>query len=358
TLVDRFSAVLASLGVRAGERVALVLPNCPQYVIAYYATLRLGAVVVGNNPLYTDRELAHQLADARPTVCVALDSFYPKLARIRDEVGLRQLIVTKVTDFAPLPVRWLAPIRFRKEARAHGEPWPPVPADAPVRWWGRAVREAGPTPPAASPGPDDLAGLIYTGGTTGLAKGAMLSHRNLVANVLQARAWFVDAVDGRESILCVIPFFHAYGMTVGMNFGIHVGAKLVLVPRFDVDGVLRLIDKEHVTMLPGVPRIYIAINERASTSRSDLHSIRACLSGAAPLPDAVAEKFEAITGGLLVEGYGLTETSPITHANPLDGVRRSGTIGLPVPDTDCRLVDIKDATAPGRAGGSGELMVS
>jgi long-chain acyl-CoA synthetase len=358
-LVDQFSRVLSSVGVQKGDRVGLILPNIPQYVIGYYAALRLGAVVVGNNPLYTERELSHQLKDAGIEVVVVLENLYPKLAAIRDEVGLREVIVTRLPDFLPFPVSLLASRAMKKDAQKKGEPWPPVPADAKVRWWKDLM--AG-SYPAADPGEvnakEDLAGLIYTGGTTGLSKGAMLTHYNLVSNVVQGRAWFPDLRDGEEAVMCVLPFFHSFGMTVAMNVGIHMAAKLVLEVQFDLKATLASIQREKVTMFPGVPRIYIAINESKETPNFDIQSIRACFSGAAPLPLAVQEKFENLTGGKIVEGYGLTETSPIATSQPIEGTRKPGSIGVPIPDTDSRIVDLDDWTKEVPPGGEGELMIA
>ncbi len=357
--VRQFSGVLASLGVRRGDRVGLVLPNCPQYVIAYYATLRLGAVIVGNNPLYTERELSHQLKDAGIEVLVTLDVLYPKVDTVRDEVGLREVIVGKVSDFMPFPLNLLAPRQIKKHQIAAGERWPPVPPGAKVKWWKEAMAGSYPAvPPAEVDATNDLAGLIYTGGTTGLSKGAMLTHSNLVSNVMQGASWFPGLRDGREGMMCIIPFFHAYGMTVAMNLGISIAAKLVLMPQFQLQPTLKAIQKEKPTLFPGVPRLYIAINEGTESSKYDLRSIRACLSGAAPLPLAVAEKFEAITGSRVVEGYGLTETSPITHANPIEGLRKEGSIGLPIPDTVARIVDLDDWTKEVPPGSEGELAIA
>ena len=259
----------------------------------------------------------------------------------------------------PFPVNLLAPLRMKKEARHTGEPWPPVPPDAKVRWWKELM--AG-TYPSQSPvevdARNDLAGLIYTGGTTGLSKGAMLTHHNLLSNVMQGAAWFPNLVDGREAVICVIPFFHSFGMTVAMNVGVYKAAKLVLELRFDLKAALESIQRERPTLFPGVPRLYIAINEGRETPNHDLTSIRACFSGAAPLPLAVAEKFERITGGAIVEGYGMTETSPITHANPIHGLRKPGSIGLPIPDTDAKVVDLDDWTKEVEPGGEGELIMA
>jgi long-chain acyl-CoA synthetase len=358
--VERFSALLAKLGVKPGDRVGLILPNCPQYVIAYYATARLGAVIVGNNPLYTDRELAHQLNDAGCDVVVVLDQLYAKLEALKGEVSVRTVIVTGLEDYMPFPKNLLAPLLvFRKQAKKEGRAWPPVPKGASVVRWKAIDSVKGAIPPPAEVNAnEDAAGFIYTGGTTGLSKGAMLSHRNIVSNTMQGASWFPDLVDGQESVMCVLPFFHSYGMTVGMNIGLYKAAKLVLLPRFELDMTLKEIQKEKPTLFPGVPRLYIAINESDETRGFDLKSIRACLSGAAPLPLAVAEKFEQITGARVVEGYGLTETSPITHANPIYGRRKPGSIGLPIPDTDCKLVDIDDPTKPAEPGEPGELCLS
>ncbi len=356
---ERFSGALQKLGVKQGDRVALLLPNCPQYVIAYYATVRMGGVIVGNNPLYTSRELAHQLSDCGAEVVVVLDSLWPNLKAIEEHYRPRETVVTSVTDYMKFPINKLAPMKLKKEAQHEGHPWPPVPADAPVKRWKDVMKTAGDPPAVAEvDAKKDAAGFIYTGGTTGLSKGAMLSHFNLVSNAMQGAAWFPGLGDGDEAVMCVLPFFHSYGMTVCMNIGIYKAAKLVLLPRFELVNTLKSIQKDKPTMFPGVPRLYIALNEAEETKTYDLTSIRACLSGAAALPLAVAEKFESITGSKVAEGYGLTETSPITHANPIAGKRKEGFIGLPIPDTDCKLVDIDDPSKEVEPGQSGELAIS
>ncbi len=356
---ERFSAVLSKLGVKKGDRVALILPNCPQYVIAYYATVRIGAVIVGNNPLYTARELSHQLNDCGAEVVVVLDSLYPNLKNIEQDYKPREVVVTSVTDYMKFPVNVLAPMKLKKEAKHEGHPWPPVPSGADVKWWKRLMASAGTPPPVAEvDAKNDPAGFIYTGGTTGLSKGAMLSHYNLVANANQGAAWFPDLGDATDSLMCVLPFFHSYGMTVCMNIGILRAGKLVLLPRFELVNALKAIQKERPTMFPGVPRLYIALNEAEETKGYDITSIKACLSGAAALPLAVAEKFEGLTGSHVAEGYGLTETSPISHANPIVGQRKEGFIGMPIPDTDCKLVDLDDPTKQAEPGQPGELAIS
>jgi long-chain acyl-CoA synthetase len=341
---ERCSAALAALGVAKGDRVALIMPNCPQYVIAYYATVRLGAIVVGNNPLYTKREMEHQLKDSGAKVVVVLDLLYSDFAEVIRGVGLEHVIVARLNDYMAFPKKQLAPIlRFKKAQRAQGKPWPPVPKGAPVRWWEAWMRSAGPVPVAPEIDPvNHTAGFVYTGGTTGVSKGAMLSHRNLVANAMQG-ATYLNIQEGTEGLLGSLPFFHSFGMLV-MNVAILRAGKLVPIPNpRDLHLVMEEIDKEKPTFVPGVPRFFAALNESPLVEKFDLTSVRACISGAAPLPTAVAEKFAEIThGAVLVEGYGLTEASPVTHANPLKGLRKPGSIGLPVPDTDCKIVDLED----------------
>ena len=354
----QLSRALASMGIRKGDRVGFVLPNCPQYVIAFYACQRLGAVVVGCNPLYTQRELSHQLQDAGIRIAIVLDLLFPLVDAVREEAGLDRVIVSRVGDYLRFPINKLAPLKQKREARHEGHPWPPVPSGADVIWWVDLMDQTYPeVPVAAVDAVEDVAALLYTGGTTGAAKGAMLTHHNMVSNVLQASSWF-DIQPGKDVMMCVLPFFHSYGLQAVMNVGIAGGMKLVLLPRFDLTMALKAIAKEKPTLFPGVPRIYIAINDSPQTKKYDLSSIRACFSGAAPLPVAVAEKFETITGGRLVEGYGLTETSPVTHINPISGKRKFGTIGLPIPDTDCRIIDLDDPEKEMARGEPGELAIA
>ena len=358
TEVERCSAALAGLGVDNGDRVALVMPNCPQYIVAFYATVRLGAVVVGNNPIYTHQEMEHQLRDCGAKVAIVLDLMYSDFADVFESVGLDHVIVARLNDYMPFPKKQLAPaLRFKKRQLEQGKPWPPVPKDAPVRWWERWLDEAGPVPIAARVDPaTDAAGFIYTGGTTGISKGAMLSHRNMVSNALQAVA-FLQLREGEEALLGPLPYFHSFGMLT-MNVAIAVAGKMVPIPNpRDLDLVLDEIAKEKPTFVPGVPRLFNALNESPLTKKFDLRSVKACISGAAPLPTAVAERFAQITDGAkLVEGYGLTECSPVTHANPLDAPR-AGAIGLPMPDTDCKIVDLEDPDRELPAGERGELCI-
>jgi long-chain acyl-CoA synthetase len=357
---ERCSAALAGLGVGRGDRVALVMPNCPQYVIAYYATTRLGAVVVGNNPLYTKREMEFQLRDSGAKVAILLDLLHHDFADVIKHVGMDAVVVARLNDYMSFPKRQLAPIvKFRKTQRSQGKPWPPVPKGSPVLWWEAWMSSAGSVPVAAQVDPEtEPAGFIYTGGTTGVSKGAMLSHRNLVANAMQGAAC-LNIGEGNEALLGSLPFFHSFGMLV-MNVAILRAGKLIPIPNpRDIHLVMEEIDKEKPTFVPGVPRFFAALNDSPLAKKLDLRSVKASISGAAPLPSAVAEKFGEIThGAVLVEGYGLTEASPVTHANPLTGVRKPGSIGLPVPDTDCRIVDLEDPDREVGLGERGELCVN
>ena len=355
--VERFSAVLAGLGVRKGDRVGLLLPNCPEYVIAFYACQRIGAIAVGNNPLYTERELEHQLKDAGISVMVVLDQVYARFGRVRDAIGVREVIGVKLHRYMGFPLNLLAPLKFMREAKKEGH-WPFIPPDHTIRWWHDAMKDTGPVPPVAQVDPAaDVAAFLYTGGTTGLSKGAMLSHRNLVANAMQASAWLSVVRPGKGGLVVALPFFHSFG-TLAMNFGVSKAATLVLVPRFDLKMVLKAIAKEKPTLFPGVPRMFLAMNESPLLGRYDLKSLQACISGAAPLPLAVAQRFEELAGtGRVVEGYGLTECSPVTHANPLVGERKEGSIGMPLPDTDVKLVHLDDPDRVVLPGERGEMCV-
>jgi long-chain acyl-CoA synthetase len=274
-------------------------------------------------------------------------------------VGLDPVVVARLNDYMSFPKRQLAPIlKFRKAQRSQGKPWPPVAKNARVLWWEAWMRGAGSVPVAAQLDPEtEPAGFIYTGGTTGVSKGAMLSHRNLVANAMQG-AGYLDIGEGNEALLGSLPFFHSFGMLV-MNVAILRAGKLIPIPNpRDLHLVMEEIDKEKPTFVPGVPRLFAALNDSPLARKLDLRSVRASISGAAPLPSAVAEKFAEIThGAVLVEGYGLTEASPVTHANPLKGVRKPGSIGLPMPDTDCRIVDLDDPDRELGIGERGELCV-
>jgi len=348
----RFATALFQLGVRKGDRVALMLPNCPEFVIAFYGTLRIGAVPVNTNPMYVSREMKEQFEDSGCETVVLLDQFYPRLREIHAATRVRRVIVVDVAASLPWYARPLVHLAQRRKGEGVE-----VPAETDTYWFRDLLRRYPPTPPGADLKPSDVALFQYTGGTTGTPKAAMLTHRNLVANSLQARHWFPRTATRREIFLGAIPFFHVYGLTSVLLFGVAAGAEIVMIPRpRPVDIVLEAIQRFRVTLFPGVPALYAAINEHPRVGEYDLRSGALCVSGAAPLPREVFEKFEALTGGRLVEGYGLTETSPLTHCTPLFGERRPGSIGLPFPETDARVVDMATGQ-PVALGDEGELEV-
>jgi long-chain acyl-CoA synthetase len=356
--VDRFATALAGLGVGKGDRVAIVLPNCPQNVVAFFAALRIGAVVVEHNPLYTEAELAHQLADCGAEVVVCLDKVYDTVAAVRARTSVREIVVASVVEYLPSKQRLLLQLPLAKARRTKADISAPVPKAPGVRRF-LSLLHAAKTPArqVALDPRTDLALLQYTGGTTGLSKGAMLTHRNLVANAYQNRLWLPDVQAGREVTLAVLPLFHAYGLTVCMNLTVLLGGTLVLIPRFDLGAVFKAIDEFKPTLFPGVPPIYKAIVDSPEVRRHDLKSIKACVSGAMKLPVETQEQFEKVSGGRLVEGYGMTETSPSTHGNPVFGKRKAGTIGMPLPGTECRVVSQDDMSVEVPVGEPGELAI-
>jgi long-chain acyl-CoA synthetase len=351
-LANRFAHALAGLGVRKGDRVALMLPNIPQMVIAYYGTLRAGAIGVATNPLYHSHELEVQLKDSGATVLVAVDMFYPVIKPVLAKTSVRDLILCGIKDYLPFPLNLLYPIKARIDKQ-----WVSVQRVPPIFDFLELMDRAGDTRPDVTVAPGDIAILQYTGGTTGIPKGAVLTHRNLVVNAFQCRTWLTVRNEGEERILAVIPFFHVYGMTTAMNLGILIGAELILLPKFHTKEVLQTIQKHRPTIFPGIQAMYLAIGNYVKTHQYDLTSIKAAISGAGPLMKEVQDRFEQLTKSRIVEGYGLSEASPVTHANPIFGRRKSGTIGLPWPDTEARIVDLETGTRELPVGETGELVV-
>jgi long-chain acyl-CoA synthetase len=288
---------------------------------------------------------------------VLLDQLWSSWEAIAKEIPVRDVVVTKLGDYMRFTMNLLVRLKLRKDARAEGLPWPPVSRSAQVRWWKDSMRRAGALPPAAAiDATRDAACFVYTGGTTGLSKGVMLSHYNVVSNVRQVSPCITDFVKGRDGVMCILPFFHSFGM-VAMNFGIAQGGKLVLLPRFELRRALAQLARERPSFFPGVPRLFLALSESPETRKYDLSSVKACISGAAPLPQAVADRFREVTGGAkLVEGFGLTECSPVTHVNPFDAPH-PGTIGIPILDTDCKIVDLDERNREVAPGERGELCV-
>ncbi len=353
-LAHRFARALKELQVEPGSAVGLMLPNMPQTVIGYYGSLRAGAKVTPINPLYVEGEIEHQVQDAGCETIVVLDHLCQRVQPLIGRTGLKRVIVTGVEDYLPTIKRLLYPLRaMREERRAPASLGP-----ATIRL--RDLMTGSDAPLGAPMKPDDVALLQYTGGTTGVPKGVGLTHRNLLSNTWQCRNWMPSLREGEEVFLAVLPFFHVYGMSVCQNLAIAVGGCLVLLPRFQMTEVLEAIERERVTVFPGIPAMYQAINNYQHLERYDLRSIRICISGAGPLPPSVQERFEAITGARLVEGYGLTEASPVTHVNPISprpGRQRTGSIGLPLPDTQAKVVDMETGDKELPPGEVGELVV-
>lgn len=341
---DLLARGLGRLGVKKGDRVAIMLPNCPQAVISYYGVLLAGAIVVQTNPLYVERELKHQIRDSGAIALIALDMLYPRIAKLRGEnpeegpvPKLRTVVITSIKDGLPFPKSMLYPIKQRREGFKANIPYG---MHGYISWKSLQSRTALSFERPTLPLHEDIAALQYTGGTTGTPKGVMLTHRNLVSNTLQSMEWFERVRLGEEKYLAALPLFHVFGLTVLMNMSVCSGGCLVLLPKFEVQEVLRTIDRMKPTIFPGAPTMYIALINAASKLAKplELSSIEICISGSAALPLEVQETFEKLTGGRLIEGYGLTEASPVTHANPIWGKRKIGTIGLPFPDTEAAIL--------------------
>ncbi|WP_018921669.1 long-chain-fatty-acid--CoA ligase [Salsuginibacillus kocurii] len=344
---------LINLGVNKGDRVAIMLPNSPQSVISYYGVLLAGATVVQTNPLYVERELSHQLVDAEAKVIICLDMLYPKVTAVLEDSCLEHVIVTGIKDYLPFPKNIVYPFIQKRQYKmkvnvTYGEKVHPFTALVKTKNQDKPKVDID---PAA-----DLALLQYTGGTTGPAKGVMLTHKNLVANTQQCLSWMYKLNEGQEKTLAVLPFFHVYGMTVSMNLSIMHASEMVILPRFDAKEVLQTIMKEKISILPGAPTIYIGLINHPDINKYNLSSIKACISGSASLPVEVQQEFEALTGGKLVEGYGLTEASPVTHCNLLWGERQESSIGIPWPDTEAKIIKENDQ-GEAEMGEVGELAV-
>ena len=350
----RFANGLRRVGVKKGDRVALVLPNTPQFVVAFYGALRAGAVLVCCNPRYTAAELQHQLADAGATVVVVLSRLYPLVNAARPGTAVERVIVTNIKEEMPPVLRKLFTLAKEKKD-GHRQPFA---GDAGALAF-REVLAARPEPFDAGVRADDLALLQYTGGTTGVSKGAMLSHRALVANTLQCRAWFTNMRDGEGAAMAVMPFFHVYGLTVVMSLSVQGAEAMILEPQLELEHLLKDIQRHRPRMFSGAPIIYNAINNSPLTKKYDLRSIEACVSGSAPLLNETHRRFVELTGAKLVEGYGLTEAAPVTHCNPLfgEGEQKVGSIGVPFPDVEAKIVDLDAGEREMAIGEPGELIL-
>jgi long-chain acyl-CoA synthetase len=343
-MVDRFADGLAGMGVRKGDRVAIILPNIPAYPIAHFAVLKLGAILVPTNPLYVERELAHQLSNSGAETAIVYDKLLPKLDAVRSQTPVKRVIVAGIREFLPPVLGLLFGLKDKSTLHLDGEKGQ-VSFSAMLK--GKAP--AAPTVPVS---PEDVAILLYTGGTTGVSKGAVLTHRNILVNMFQTRHWLWKTEDKQEVLLCVLPFFHSYGMTTGLHLSVALSSTMLLLPRFDLNDVVKRIRKHKPTVFCGVPSMYNAVNNHPKATPKNVGSIRFCLSGGSGLPMEVQKAFETLTGASLVEGFGLSEASPVTHVNPIVGKRKIGTIGLPVSDTDSRIVDpeTRQPLAPGQQG--------
>ncbi len=352
--VNRLANALTAMGVKKGDRVALYLPNCPPYVIGFFAILKIGAIVAPNNPMYVPRELEFQLNDAGAETIICLSRFYPNVQKVRANTKLKNVIVTNIKEYFPPFLKTLFSLAVEKK-EGHR-----VTLDPGNRWLQEVLASAPATKPSVDVRPEDTAVLLYTGGTTGVPKAAEITHRNLVANALMTREWTSQAVDPQkqQGILTALPLYHSYAMTTCMNLGMIMGAALTLIPNpRELGHVLKSIDRHQPALFPGVPTMYVAINNYPDLSQYNLKSIKACISGAAGLPVEVQKRFQDLTGARLVEGYGLSEATPVVSANPIYGDNRIGTIGVPWPDTECRIVDIETGKIDMPPGEAGELIV-
>ncbi len=351
-MVARFSAALRNFGVRKGDSVAILLPNTIPCVVAYFAILRVGAVVVMNNPLYTDKELDHQFNDSGAKFLVTLDLLADRMVNLRDQTSIETIVYSSLGDFLPFFKGLLFPLVAKKRNLTADV----KPAENLYRFKDILERYE----PDYEQVPlelTDTAMYQYTGGTTGVSKGVMLTHKNLSFQVQQIRAWFPQFARGEEVMLGALPFFHVFGMSVSMNFAVFMGWANVLVPKPQPEPLLEAITKFNVTFAPLVPTLYIGMLNHPDIESRDLSTIKGCFSGSAPLPLEVIHSFQEKTGAIIVEGYGLTESTPVTHINPFYGQRKQGSIGLPIPDTECRIVDIDDGNTDMPAGETGELVI-
>lgn len=350
---DKFATALTDLGVKKGDKVALFLPNIPQFVISYYGAIKIGAIETAISPLYKEREVEHQLNDSEAETIVVLDLLYPILEKVLDKTKVKRVIVTSLKEYMPPAKAFLGSLL--KKIPSHK-----VERKPNTYFFQELQSKCEANPPKVDINPkEDLVALQYTGGTTGISKGAMLTHMNLVSNAVACDAW-LRGTKGGETFLTVLPLFHIYGMTTGMNAPIFLAGKMVMLPRFDAVSTFQAIQKHRVTVFCGAPTMYAMLLAHPDLKKYDLKSIRFCISGSAPLPPEVQKKWMEVTGGVLVEGYGLTESSPVTHCNPLDKSMKTvnvGSIGLPWPDTDARIMDIETGEKELGLNEDGELVV-
>lgn len=352
--VEQAAEGLRRLGVRAGDRVALILPNCPQHVVAFYAVLRLGAVVVEHNPLYTSRELRHQFEDHQARVVIAWDKAVAAVQAFPSDVSIDHIVAVNLLRAFPVAKRLALALPLKKLRETREALSAPAPG---AMAWKDLLAHGRISPTHPRPDVQDLAVIGYTSGTTGNPKGAMLTHYNLYSNALQGEAWMHGAQERKEILYAILPMFHAFGMTLYLTFGIRKQGLLVLFPKFDTDLVLAAMKKSPATVYCAVPPIYERTALAAKEKGVSLRSCKYCISGAMNLPDHVVELWESVSGGLLVEGYGMTESSPVALGNPFHPTRRNGTIGVPFPSTLMRVADVEDPGVDVPQGERGELLL-
>ncbi|PZQ45867.1 MAG: dicarboxylate--CoA ligase PimA [Micavibrio aeruginosavorus] len=349
---SRLARALQDRGIGKGRRVGIFLPNCPNFVIAYYAIMRTGATAVNYNPLYSEKELMHQINDSGTDTMIAadLELLYGKMKKMIGNTCLEHLILCKFTDMLPFPKNLLFPLLKKKDLAK-------VESESDVSWYHDLINHSNKPLPVEIDPVNDVALLQYTGGTTGVPKGAMLTHQNIVANVEQCSMWLTGVKMGQEKMLGVLPFFHVFAMTTVMNFAVRHALEIVALPRFELEATLKLIHKKQPHYFPAVPAIYNAVNNYKNLSKFNLRSLRSCISGGAPLPVEVKKTFERNTGCVVIEGYGLTESSPVVSANPCQGLNKPGSIGLPFPGTIVEIVNPDDKKTLMPIGERGELCV-
>jgi len=352
-MVDRFATCLADFGVKKGDAVAILLPNVIPCVAAYFAILKVGGVAVMNNPLYSDPELEHQFNDSGSKVLVTLDLLGNRMIDLRPKTKIKQIVYTSIGDYLPFPKSLLFPlVGKKKKLAADVKPAPDVFK------WKDCIAKYGSKPPAVKVGFTDVAMYQYTGGTTGVSKGVMLTHANLSKQCQQLKAWFPTFEKGSEIMLGALPYFHVFGVETTMNYSIFMGFAQILVPKPQPEPLLEAIQKFRPTFTPLVPTMYIGMLNHPNLKKTDMSCIKGAFSGSAPLPVEVIHDFEKLTGAVIVEGFGMTETTPVTHINPFaDGARKVGSVGVPISDTECRIVDLEDGVTDMPVGERGELIV-
>ena len=352
TMVNRMANAFQSMGIQQGDSISILLPNIIPCVVAYYAILKTGARAVMNNPLYSDRELEHQFNDSGSKLLITLDLLAKRMVALRPRTAIETIIYTSIGDYLPFPKNLLFPLVGKKKGLAADVS--PAPD---LYKWKEVISRYAPTPSPVPLSFDDIAMLQYTGGTTGVSKGVMLTHGNLSKQVQAVRAWFPRFNRGEETMLGALPFFHVFGLSVAMNFAIFMGWGDVLVPKPQPEPLLETIGKFRPTFAPLVPTMYIGMLNHPLIDQTDLTSIKGCFSGSAPLPLEVIRDFEGKTGAVIVEGFGMTESSPVTHINPFGGERKVGSIGIPISDTEARIVDLNESSLEMPVGETGELVV-